>query len=328
VVIPTYDRPERLRRAVESVREQTYEDVELIVVDDCSPTPAEEVLSDTEFTGLEVRHIRHAENRGANAARNNGIEAVSGEFVAFLDDDDEWAPTKLERQVRTFAEAGPDVGVVYTGMQIVLRDRTRTTINTVSGDVTEAILVGESLATFSAVMVRATVIEDAGLPDERFPSWQDREWYLRLSQVCRFEVLPKPATIRHKVRADGIAEDFEAKRDVSYPLFLSKHRSLAAEYGWLCERRFVASRSESLGKAALRNEYYADARKYLLRAIVHYPFSSSCWKHLLAALGGRYTYRSAQKARRAVRLLTSMYLAVAVTTAVTAALSGDSNRYK
>jgi glycosyltransferase involved in cell wall biosynthesis len=328
VVVPTYDRPERLRRAVESVREQTYGNVELIVVDDCSPTPAEQVLSNFDIEGLGVRYIRHAENRGANAARNNGIEAASGEFVAFLDDDDEWDPTKLERQVTAFTEAGPDVGVVYTGMRIVLEDRTRTTINTTSGDVTRDVLVGESFATFSAVMVRAAVIGEAGLPDERFPSWQDREWYLRLSQVCRFAALPEPLTIRHMAHEERIAEDFETKRDVSYPLFLSKHRSLAAEYGWVCERRFVASRSEGLGKAALRNEYYADARKYLLRAIVHYPFSVPCWKHLLAALGGRYTYRSAQKARRAVRLLTSMYLAVAVTTAVTAALSGDSNRYK
>ena len=325
VVVPTYDRPERLRRAVESVREQTYEDIELIVVDDCSPTPAEQVLSNFDIEGLGVRHIRHAENRGANAARNNGIEAASGEFVAFLDDDDEWDPTKLERQVTAFTEAGPDVGVVYTGMRIVLEDRTRTTINTTSGDVTRDVLVGESFATFSAVMVRAAVIGEAGLPDERFPSWQDREWYLRLSQVCRFAALPEPLTIRHMAHEERIAESFEAKRDVSYPLFVSKHRSLAAEYGWMCERRFVASRSGALGKAALRNEYYADARKYLLRAIIHYPFLVPCWKHFLAALGGRYTYRSAQKARRAVRLLTSVWLVIMATITAVRSSSSDSS---
>ena len=316
VVVPTYDRPERLRRAVESVREQTYGNVELIVVDDCSSTPAEQVLSNFDIEGLGVRHIRHAENRGANAARNNGIRAAGGEFVAFLDDDDEWAPTKIERQVRAFENGDPDVGVVYTGLRAVLQDQTRTSISTTSGNITKEILVGESLATFSAVMVRAPVVEAAGLPDERFPSWQDREWYLRLSRYCRFEALPEPLTIRHKARRDGIAEDFKAKRDVSYPLFLSKHRSLAAEHGWLLERRFVASRSESLGKAAVRNGYYADARKYLLRALVYYPFSVSCWKYLLAVLGGEYTYRSARKARQVVRALIPNCIAIAVVATV------------
>jgi glycosyltransferase involved in cell wall biosynthesis len=300
VVMPTYDRPERLRRAVESVREQTYRNLELIVVDDCSPTPAEQVLSDFELEGLEVRHIRHSENRGANAARNNGIEAANGEFVAFLDDDDEWVPTKLERQVAAFSEAGPDVGVVYTGMRILYPDRTRITASTVSGDVTGDILVGRSLAPFPTVMVRACVIGEAGLPDERFPSWQDREWYLRLSRVCQFVALPEPLTIRHKRHEDRIARDYEARRDVSYPLFLSKHRSLAAEYGPIVERRFVASRSRALGTAAVRNGYYADARKYLAKSIVYYPFSKTCYTHLLAVLGGEYTYRSARKAREVI----------------------------
>lgn len=329
VVLPTYDRPERLRRAVESVRGQTYGNVELIVVDDCSPTPAERELSDIEFEGFEVRYIRHAENRGANATRNKGIEAARGEFVAFLDDDDEWTPTKIKRQVRTFAEADPGVGVVYTGMRVVYRNRTQVTASTVSGDVTEDILVGRSLAPFSTIMVRTSAIEAAGLPDERFPSWQDREWYLRLSRYCRFEALPEPLVVRNMAHEDRIAKDFEAKRDVSYPLLLSKHRPLAAEYGRLIERRFVATYSESLGTAAVRNGYHADATKYLLEAIVHYPFSATSYTHLLASLGGEYTYRPARKVQRALGVLSSVpgMRVVLVLTAV-AAIVWSATRYR
>lgn len=303
VVLPTYDRPERLRRAVESVNEQTYGNVELIVVDDHSSTPAEQVLADYSFEGLRVRHIRHAENEGANTARNNGIEAARGEFIAFLDDDDEWVPTKLERQVRVFSEADPEVGVVYTGMRLLYSEGTRTVVNTTEGDVTKDILVGRPLAPFSAVMVRAAVIERAGLPDERFPSWQDREWYLRLSQHCRFEPLPEPLTIQCRENEDRITRDFEAKRDISYPLFLSKHRSLAREHGWVYERRFVATLSESIGRAALRDESYPDARRYLLKAIVHYPFSPTSYLLLLATLGGGYTDRLAARAQRILQHL-------------------------
>lgn len=298
VVLPTYNRPERLRRAVKSVDEQTYGNVELIVVDDYSSTPAEQVLADHSFEDLRVRHLRHAENEGANTARNNGIEAARGEFIAFLDDDDEWVPTKLERQVAVFSEADPSVGVVYTGMRLVYSGGTRTVVNTTAGAVTRDILAGRSLAPFSAVMVRATVIEKAGLPDERFPSWQDREWYLRLSRHCRFEALPEPLTIQYRENEDRITKDFEAKRDVSYPLFLSKHRSLAREYGWVYERRFVATLSESVGREALRDEDYADARKYLLKAVVHYPFSVSSYLLFFAAFGGRYTKTLAENVRR------------------------------
>jgi glycosyltransferase involved in cell wall biosynthesis len=329
VVLPTYNRPERIRHAVESVREQTYGNIELIVVDDCSLMPAERELSDIEFEGLGVRYVRHTENRGANTARNNGIEAARGEFVAFLDDDDEWTPTKIERQIRAFSETDPGVGVIYTGMRVVYRNRTQVTANTVSGDVTKDILVGRSLAPFSTVMVRTSAIEQVGVLDERFPSWQDREWYLRLSQWCRFEALPEPLTIRNMAHEDRIAKDFEAKRDVSYPLLLSKHRPLAAEYGRLIERRFVATYSESLGTAAVRNGYHADATKYLLEAIVHYPFSATSYTHLLASLGGEYTYRPARKVQRALGVLSSVpgMRVVLVLTAV-AAIVWSATRYR
>jgi glycosyltransferase involved in cell wall biosynthesis len=299
VVLPTYNRPEELRRAAASVADQTYPAIELVVVDDCSERPARETLADIDVGHVSVRHVRHEVNRGANAARNSGIRAATGEYVAFLDDDDEWHSDKLARQVATFVTGDADVGVVYTGMRFVRPDGTRDVLPRLRGDVTEALLVGRSLSQFSAVMVRRAVIDQAGLPDERFPSWQDREWYLRLSQHCAFEPVVEPLCVRRLDSDDRISDDFERKRDVSYPLFVETHRPLAREHG--LEGPFLAAAAESLGKTALQRGAFGDARRFLLRALRADPIRTPRFYAFLAsALGGRPVYRVARRLARSI----------------------------
>ena len=296
VILPTYDRTGYLREAVASVTAQTYENIELVIVDDHSPTPAEDVLSDVSFSSLvQVQCIRHETNKGANAARNSGIAAANGEFLAFLDDDDRWEETKIEQQIEVFKTGPPEVGVVYTGVRYKVNGNSLVDISTTGGNVTKAILIGESIAIFSAVMVRASVIEQAGVPDERFPSWQDREWYLRLSQHCTFIPIQEPLTIRRAGHEGQISRNFEAKRDVSYPLFIEKHRTLAAEYGPLCEQQMYSSLLGMLATSAIKVGRYTDARALLFKALIHFPFNRQHWLYLGATLGGEHTYQLAQK---------------------------------
>lgn len=293
VVITTYNRPELLAEAVESVRDQTYGNLEIVVVDDCSETPAAEVLGDLP----DVEVVRHEENRGANAARNTGIRESSGEFVGFLDDDDRWLPEKIERQLEPFEDDA--VGLVYTGgksvddegnVVSVYRPRMR-------GDVTTQLFTGGYIGSFSKVLVRRSAIEEAGTLDERFPSWQDREWYVRLSEVCEFDYVDEPLVV-HQSPDVQISADFERKRDVTYPLFVSKHRSTAASYGRYHERRFMATAARALGASALENDHYREAVRYLARSLRYYPFSPRVVGYLLLALGGNRTYRGVQKLKR------------------------------
>lgn len=298
VVIPTYGRSDALVDAVASVIEQTYEPIELIVVDDCSPEPVADSVSQLPLETLSsVEFIRHDENRGANVARNSGIDAAEGTYIAFLDDDDEWVETKIERQVRTFQKSGPETGVVYTGSR---HDKPHgTSIKTPEwrGDVVTDLLAGRNFGQFSAVMVRADVIEEAGRPDERFPVWQDREWFFRLATHCQFEPVPEPLTVRTVGHGDQISGNFEAKRDVAYPLFVSKHRDLASQYGTRYERLFLATLRFSLAKTALRCERYGQARKYFLLAFLLYPTYNNVLVYLLATIGGELTYTMAQTLR-------------------------------
>jgi glycosyltransferase involved in cell wall biosynthesis len=291
VVIPTYGRSETLVEAVRSVIKQTYTNIELLVVDDASPTPVEKQVSKLPFGSLTaVEFIRHEENRGANVARNSGIDAASGQYVAFLDDDDRWDERKIDRQMAAFRDSDPGTGVVYTGIRYERPNETVVKTPEWRGDVVEDLLAGRNFGQFSSLMVHTDVIEAAGRPDERFPIWQDREWFFRLAQHCRFEPVTEPLTIRKTGHDDQISGNFEGKRDVAYPLFVEKHRSLAAEYGVRYERLFLATLRYSLAKTAIRCQHYSEARKYFLLTFLAYPAYESSFAYLLATIGGGLTY--------------------------------------
>jgi len=111
VIIPTHNCAERLPQAIESVLSQTYQQIETIIVDDCSTDDTQTILR--KYCNQHIRCLKHEYRRGAAAARNSGIRAAKGEMIAFLDADDEWFPGKLERQVDCFRQLPDTVRVVY-----------------------------------------------------------------------------------------------------------------------------------------------------------------------------------------------------------------------
>ncbi|MGI9494220.1 MAG: glycosyltransferase family 2 protein, partial [Geminicoccaceae bacterium] len=98
IVIPVYNRADMIGRTVEGCLAQTYPEIEIVLVDDCSTDGLSEALAPF-ADEPRVHLVRHAENKGVSAARNSGVEAAKGELIAFLDSDDQWLPTKLERQI-------------------------------------------------------------------------------------------------------------------------------------------------------------------------------------------------------------------------------------
>lgn len=300
-VLPTYGRPEYLVEAVKSVAAQTYDPLELVVVDDCSPEPVEPLLSDVDLDGLDKFELRrHAENRGANAARNTGIGAANGEFVAFLDDDDRWRPGKISKQVSAFDAAPDDTGVVYTGTRIV-DDRGQSvgvSSGSLRGDVTRELLCGASVGSFTRLMVRRDLLETVDRLDESLPAWQDRDLNLRLSRYCRYERVSEPLAVHRRGSHDQIGDDYEAKRDVSYPRFVDKHRPLAATYGPDVERRFLAAHTFALAKSAIANGHAGEARRHVLDALRHDPTYLEAYTYLPFTLGGDL-YPFAKRVKRA-----------------------------
>ena len=116
VIIPTYNRADLVQQALASVKAQTYRDFEIVVVDDGGTDGTFEVLS----ADREIRVLRHAGRRGVSAARNTGIIAARGEWLAFLDSDDLWLPDKLARQI-FWLEGQPELLICQTGETWVRR---------------------------------------------------------------------------------------------------------------------------------------------------------------------------------------------------------------
>ncbi|WP_121740990.1 glycosyltransferase family 2 protein [Natronorubrum halophilum] len=304
VVVPTYNRPERLVRSLESVAEQTYERLEIVVVDDGSETPAEAALEPLrgDFPH-ELVVIRHDENRGANAARNTGLSAASGEFLAFLDDDDEWAPSKVARQVEAFRRAPDDVGLVYTALRIVGDDGAvvRTTDASAAGDVTRTLLCRNVIGSFSCVMVRAVAAADAGPLDEAFPSWQDLDWYIRISENWRVRPIADPLVTNHAGGHDRITDDLESLVGETYPRFVRKHRPRAATYGRVFERKMRGWAAFRVGAwYALPAGRYGTARRFLRRAIALYPLEPQFLLYAAIAAGGEPAQSAFERAKRTV----------------------------
>lgn len=184
IVIPSYNRASVLPRAIKSVFAQTFHDFEIIVVDDCSTDDTANVVPS--FFDSRIRYIRHEQNKGGNAARNTGINAAKGEFVAFLDSDDVWLPEKLQKQLAVFVK--PEIGLVYCGLIFMvpgIGEINRWFVKC-GPDFREDLLVSNYIGTTSVAVVRTELLKKINGFDESLRSCQDWDLYLRLKETCDF----------------------------------------------------------------------------------------------------------------------------------------------
>jgi hypothetical protein len=196
VIIPTHNRASLLREALASVESQqgigrAY-DLEIIVVDDASSDETPQIAR----AHAGVRYLRLPINRGLPAARNAGVQASRGRYLAFLDDDDLWFPCKLECQVAAL-ESHPEAGVVYSPC-IVRSDHREFLVpapgQAPAGQVLESLLE-HNLAPVHCFLVRRALLDAAGHFDERLPCFEDHDLWLRLAIHTPFLFVPRPVGI-------------------------------------------------------------------------------------------------------------------------------------
>jgi glycosyltransferase involved in cell wall biosynthesis len=198
VIIPSYNRAHIVGQAILSVLNQTYQDFEIIIVDDGSTDNTESVVNN--FNDFRIRYIRHEVNRGASAARNSGIWAARSECIGFLDSDDEWLTEKLAKQIFKLQSSEDKVALVYTGEILVengVENPLKRKKRSISGNVFERLLQSDFIGTCSSVMVRASAIKKIGGFDEQLISREDWDLWLRISQNYKIACIPERLIIRH-----------------------------------------------------------------------------------------------------------------------------------
>lgn len=191
VVIPSYRRAATIQTAANSALDQTMTDLEVIVVDDGSGDDTEQRVRDLADT--RVKFFEHERNLGGNAARRTAIEQSRGRYIAFLDADDMWFASKLEKQLAALDRAGLTSGLVYTWYEIQRPDGTVVFDRrpTQEGLATPELLRANFVGTFSTVLVDRATLDKVGGPDPSLPACQDWEFYLRFNQEAPILCVPE-----------------------------------------------------------------------------------------------------------------------------------------
>ncbi len=265
VIIPTYNRAHVLKRAIQSVLDQTYPDFELIIVDDGSEDNTEETVK--AFRDQRIIYIRHDRNRGGSAARNTAIKSARGKYIAFQDSDDEWVPEKLEKQMKVFRDSSPEVGVVYSGFfkwektqkvyipspWVIQRE------DSIHGELLKGNFVGAPSA-----VVRKECFQKMGGFDEEIPVLEDWELWIRISKYYQFRYVNEPLLVSYYSEG-GVNEQDDLILARTLELIVEKHLEDFRE-----NKRLLSHHYYTMGVLCLGT---AQGRSYLVKALRLNPFN-------------------------------------------------------
>ena len=268
VIIPTYNRANLVDKAIKSVLSQTYQDFEIIVIDDGSTDNTEEIIRG--FKDKRVKYIKkYKKNRGISATRNIGIKVARGKYIASLDSDDEWLPDKLDKQIKILQDGPPELGVVYSNSCYI--DESGKNMNKLpkpkklEGYIYEDLLGGNYVGTPSTVLIRKECFQQVGLFDDLLNAQADWDMWIRIAKYYRFALIKTPL-VRYRLHSNQLSKNLGVK-------IISANRILVKYANELEIRRrahskhyfYIGNRFCHMGKTK-------EGQRYLCKAISLYSF--------------------------------------------------------
>jgi glycosyltransferase involved in cell wall biosynthesis len=262
VVLPTRNRVDLLERAVESVLRQSLTDFELIIVDDASEDGTKAYLATVEVRDPRVRVVRTPAAMGGAGARNAGLRLSRGEWTAFLDDDDQWLPTKLQRQLERLRANSSAVACSCGYVRCLPSGRSRE-VHVPSNATMPQLLAASVLGSASLCVCSTRILAEIAGFDSTLKSAQDMDLWVRLRQRGEIEVCREALVLYRVHSGPRISTDMKAQY-LGSRRFYFKHRHLMEER--LRRRRvayccFIMSRQQS---RSIRRRCY-----YLFLALLH-----------------------------------------------------------
>lgn len=268
VIIPTYNRAHLITRSIKSVLDQTFQDFEIIIVDDASIDCTESVIKN--FKDPRIKYLKNETNKGAGASRNKGIKCSVGEYIAFHDSDDEWHPEKLEKQMDIFSKYGSKYDVVYTDMLRVYEDNTVKYWH--SPTMVYKKLINEDTMDYQArgigiqsTLIRKGCFEKTGFLDEKFPRFIDLELFIRLSNLYRFYLIKEPLVKYYST--PGISSNDNAMT-TARKLILEKHYNEIKK-----EKKFLRKECLRIGIDLMLTGEIDEGRSYIIHSIKSNPLN-------------------------------------------------------
>ena len=304
VVIATYNYGQYLAGAVESVLAQSFDDYEVVVVDDGSTddtdTVIEPFLSHPKITLLRTDHL------GQPAAKNAGIRRASGDLIAFLDADDLWLPDKLSKQTALF-DRNPELGVAYTRRYWMNEHGER--FEKAEATMHRGQVLGKMFQTnfvcFSSCMVHRRVFDRVGTFDEQIPLAIDYDLWLRVARFYDFDYVDEPL-VEYRTGHSNLSRRAEERLSLVLGImhrFLEKHDGRR----WLTGREIRIAFAETFANLGYMRRSHSPIRALncYLRSLVYLPTYGQAWRGMLALAvpeRGRAVWRDLFGRRDSTRL--------------------------
>ena len=289
VVIPTHNRSNLLERAILSVLAQTFQDFEIVVVSDGQNDQNKIIIG--KFQDPKIQYFEHAFNKGAPAARNTGIKNSSGEFIAFLDDDDEWYEDKLSKQVAVLDSSDKKVGVVVTGVEAIDKQGEVLFIHLPKH---EGIyrpyheLLRKCFIWTSSIMMRKELADQGFIFDETLTKNQEWDLILIVIQVIDFYSID---SILVKLNVLGPSEHLGGSGNLSniikgWELFIRKHH-----FEYIRDKKLLALRYFNLYTLCRQKGDYSGTIRNVYKAWVLDPFNTTYFTRLLITIPGLWVLK-------------------------------------
>jgi GT2 family glycosyltransferase len=303
VIIPTYNGMAYLPEAVDSVLRQTFRDFELIIVDDGSSDHTWEWFS--QVSDPRVKFITQ-KNQGSAAARNKGIAIAQGEYIALLDADDLWKPSKLEKQVG-FLDENPSIALVDTWVVLIDEDGKSTgriVVSKAEGNVWKQLVQFKPVCSCdSTPLIRRSCLKTVGMFDENLLFLEDLDLWIRLVAAYSFGVIKEPL-VRYRQHSNSKStkylETLLAFRQVIEKAFQSSPTELLylRDRGYGRVNLYLAWR-------ALGSKDYNQAIHFRQQALAHYPQLAYSWDSIRLSLALQMMQRFGTQTYDQVRSLAS-----------------------
>jgi glycosyltransferase involved in cell wall biosynthesis len=285
IIIPTKNRAHYLVAAIESVLNQSFRDFELLIIDGASIDNTQSVVAS--FSDSRIRYFRQEIDTGVSAARNFGIVNSTGEFIAFLDDDDMWLPEKLHRQLKTL-QNNEDVGLIYSASYFCLfkKGKIKQVFRPKMIHAYPKILERNYIGNCSEVLIRRKCFDVAGFFDEDLPAAEDWDMWIRLSRKSKFCCLDEPSVI-YRLHKKRLSKNPDFKIEAAKMIY----RKLLPDLGSLPNRKTVLQNQYfMLGLFLIQCEKNKEARVAFYNAVSINPRFVNGYVRLLLTFFGTNLY--------------------------------------
>lgn len=282
IILPTYNRGHLLPRAIKSILAQTYQNFELIVVDDVSTDNTKEVVANFKDKRIKYIRLNYKKNEfscGAAKARNVGIKNSEGKFVCFIDSDDVYLPQKLEKQVNMFHLLTEDYGVVYCGFRFIYDLNQKVSedfLPGLRGDV-HVDLLKNNICSGITPLVKKECFLSHGYWDEKLPSSQDWDLWIRISKTYKFDFVPEVLAEAH-IQGEQISTNLKNKLTAKKRIFYKYYNEISLN------KTMKSKHLGILGTFSSIAEKPKDAVKYYIKSVLANPFQKGVYFHLLFVL--------------------------------------------